>query len=149
MYKSWIMYGKYNEKYEKSNGLLGYKGLITFDDDAISRVGQELNKSRFRMLYHFNILCCVDTGVMNASGETVMIICSENSKFEIDDLVKSFVDSGILENDGICWDICEDCMAFLSGKADDVWFEINDDYQNWWMQKPEDEREELYTDSLK
>ena len=137
-----LVMGRNNEMYEANNGLLGKHGLIKVEaEDRV--VLSNVRKSRYRMLYSFEEYGIID--VENVVGEKISVFCLKSRYNNVVKECKKLVES----SDVVTWNVMYDWIAFPSVMKEDVINEFKDDYENWWVRIPEDEREEIFWDSCK
>ena len=145
---------------------LDYMGSAEFEFGAIP-------KSFRRIMYNFDKYIYIPTGIRTKENNELVLFTNKEKSNEVLEGIISFIDnpyylkeySGLekIPNSSIndtgyrriganfwwCIELNKDWMAFLNSNR--ALFEkgINYDYNNWWMQKPDEEREQEYIKSLK
>jgi len=145
---------------------LDYMGSIEFELGAIP-------KSYRRIMHDFNDYIYVPTGIHTIENNELILFSNKVLANEILDSLSSFIynpyklkeyselekipdsslnDTGfdrLKTNFWWCIDINKDWMAFLNSNRKLFEKGINNDYNDWWLKKTEDEREQEYTKSLR
>ena len=154
-----------------SNGVvsLDYMGSAEFEWGAIP-------KAYRRMMYHFSEYEVFHTEVFTPEHEELMLFCKKDCATEVIQSIRHFIslpyplkEATDLEkvpkakkedtsynrrrsNFWWCIDIKEtygDWMAFLQPQSKLFTEAVQNDYQNWWLKKSLEEREEEYKESLR
>ena len=138
-----IIMGRVNEEYSMGNGLLGSRGFIklnVMDNDFAT--ASNVVKSRYRMLHHFEEYELVDIELESESGEKLSVFCMKNMVNEVKQSVES-------RDSVFVWNVEFDYIIMHSYVKENFCKEVNDDYANWWLSFPLDEREERFWNSCK
>ncbi len=146
---------------------LDYMGSSEFEYDAIPRAFR-------RMMYHLPKYDVFHTGIYTPEHEEMMVFCKESSSQEILLSIKQFIETPYIlqeyselekvpkakkedtdwrrrqSNFWWCIDINPngDWIAFLEPHLKILTEAIQNDYQNWWLAKPLEQRNEEYKNSL-
>lgn len=145
---------------------LDYMGSVEFELGAIP-------KSFRRIMHDFDKYIYTPTGIYTKENNELVLFSNQASTDEVLEGLVSFInnpyhlkeyselekipnssieDTGskrLITNFWWCIEFNKDWMAFLNSNR--ALFEkgINNDYNNWWLQKPEEEREQEYVKSLR
>lgn len=145
-----------------------YMGSAEFEWGAIPKAFR-------RMMYHFHKYVTVHTGIFSPDGEELILFCKNEHADLILSMVKEFIANPyslkeyselekipVAKNNDTSWrgrvtdfwwniDSHEygDWMACMSPNADLLVKILTADHADWWMSKPEEEREKEYKDSLR
>ena len=145
---------------------LNYMGSAEFEFGAIP-------KSYRRIMYNFDNYIYISTGICTRENNELILFSNQESSVDILEALTEFIynpyhlkeyselekipnssikDTGFKKlrtNFWWCIEFNKDWMAFLNSNR--ALFEkgINNDYNNWWLQKPEEEREQEYVKSLR
>ena len=147
---------------------LEYMGSSEFEWGAIP-------KAYRRVMYQFTEYDVFNTGIYTPEHEELMLLCRKDCSAEVIQAIRYFIEHPYklkeyseLEkvpkarkedtshnrrccNFWWCIDIeepCGDWMAFLQPQATLLTDAVKNDYQNWWLNKSPEEREEEYEKSL-
>jgi hypothetical protein len=166
-----IQRGKFNED---GTCLTGRKGVVDLDymGSAEFEFGA-IPKSFRRIMHDFDKYEYTDTGICTKEKNKLILFSNRESSEEIVDGLVSFIkepyylkeyseldkipnssvkDTGFKELRSDFWwciELGKDWMAFLNSNRELFEKGINYDYNNWWMEKPEEERKQEYVKSLR
>lgn len=153
-----------------SDGVVGlaYMGSSEFEWGAIP-------KAYRRLMYHFEEYDVFHTGIYTPEHEELMVFCRKGCATEVLQAIREFIENPYhlkayseLEkvpkakkedtsyhkrrsNFWWCIDIKSygDWMAFLQPQSNLFTEAVRNDYQNWWLNKAPEKREEEYKKSLR
>ena len=147
---------------------LDYMGATEFEWGAIP-------KAYRRMMYQFTEYEVFNTGIYTPEHEELMVFCRKDCSAEVIQAIRHFIEHpyGLKEYSDLekvpratkidrsysrrccnfwwCIDIDEsygDWMAFLQPQSTLFTESVKNDYENWWLKKSIEEREEEYEKSL-
>lgn len=145
---------------------LDYMGSAEFEFGAVPR-------SYRRIMHDYNNYSCFNTGIFTPENDELIVFCNKEISDEIIECLNFFVNNPYKlkeysELDKIktskkndeswnkrktdfwwCIDYGIDFMAFLKSNIDKFSKGISYDYENWWLQKPESQRNDEYKKSLR
>lgn len=169
-----IQRGTFKEERKFLTGLdgvvsLDYMGSAEFEWGAIP-------KAYRRLMYHFTEYEVFHTGIYTPEHDELMLFCRKDCATEVIQAIREFIEQPYhlkeyseLEkvpkarkedtsyerrrsNFWWCIDIKEsygDWLAFLQPQSTLFTEAVKNDYQNWWLNKAPEEREEEYKKSLR
>jgi len=146
---------------------LDYMGSAEFEWGAIP-------KAYRRLMHHFEEYETVHTGISSLDGDELVLFCNKDHTEEILRMVKEYIDSpySLKEYSDLeevpnsskanssyrsrrtdfwwCIDVEDygDWMACMSSKEDVLVQTLREDYEQWWLTKPPEEREKEYNNSI-
>jgi hypothetical protein len=143
---------------------LEYMGSLEFETGVVQ-------KSFRRIMYNFDDYIYTKSGIYTKDGNELVLFSENKSTKEILESLKFYIANpyklkeysnldrlpNSSNNDPIYnrvntnfwWDVKNDWMGFLNLKNNLFETGINNDYNDWWLKKPEEVREEEYTKSLR
>lgn len=162
---------------KEGNSLTGSDGVVRLDymGSAEFEWGA-IPKAYRRLMYHFTEYEVFHTGIYTPEHDELMLFCRKDCSTEVIQAIREFIEQPYhlkeyseLEkvpkarkkdtsynrrrsNFWWCIDITEsygDWMAFLQPQANLFTEAVKNDYQNWWLNKVPEEREEEYKKSLR
>lgn len=164
-----IQRGKLNK--EGGSSLLGRDGVVNLDymGSAEFEFGA-IPYAFWRMMYNFEEYTLFDSEVDVVGKRRLLVFGKKSNQDKIANAIQDFVrepyhlkEYSDLDNLARVadiskpWTIChtrfwwcidrDDCgewMAFLEEDSEKIYSAIQYDYQNWWLAKSEEEREEMY-----
>ena len=166
-----IQRGKFNKN---GNELKGIDGIV--DLDCMGAAQFEFGavpRSYRRIMHDFDKYVYSSTGIYTKDNNELILFSNQASSNEIVDGLISFInnpyhlkeyselekiptssmnDTGpnkLRKDFWWCIEFNKDWMAFLNSNREIFENGINYDYQNWWMQKPEEVRHQEYVKSLR
>ena len=165
-----IQRGQFNEE---GNSLTGRDGVVTLDYmGAFEFEMGAIPKSFRRIMHDFDNYVYTPTGIYTKDNDELILFSHRDLSKEIVDGLVLFINNPYhlkeysrleqipkssvndTENQKLktnfwwCIEINKDWMAFLNSNR--ILFEnaINNDYNDWWLEKPKETREEEYVKSL-
>jgi hypothetical protein len=166
-----IQRGKFRKDGE---GLTGRNGVVDLDYMGSSEFEfGAIPRSYRRIMHDFNNYVYTNSGIYTKDNNELILFSNKEQKDEILEAISSFInkpyhlkeyseldkiptslpsDTGVKKlRTNFWWEISilRDWMAFLNSNRHLFEKGINYDYNNWWMTKSEDERQNEYTKSLK
>ncbi len=166
-----IQRGKFNKD---GNGLTGRDGVVDLDymGSAEFEFGA-IPRSFRRIMHNFNNYVYTSTGIYTKENNELILFSNQESSSEILEGLISFIsnpyylkeyselekipnsstkDTGLtkLRTDfWWCIEFNKDWMAFLNSNRELFERGINNDYNNWWLEMPEQVRNQEYVKSLR
>ena len=166
-----IQRGKFNEDGNELTGRdgvvnLDYMGSAEFEFGAIPR-------SYKRIMYDFDKYVYTSTGIYTKENNELILFSNKKMSNEILKGLTSFINDPYhlkeyselekIPNSSIndtgfeklstdfwwCIEFNKDWMAFLNSNRELFEKGINNDYNNWWMEKPKEVRKQEYVKSLR
>ena len=145
---------------------LGYMGSAEFEFGTIP-------KAYRRIMHNYLNYDIFGTNIFTPENEELMLFCRKDRATELKESIQAFIEhpyhlkefselekvpKAKKEDTGFsrrrtdfwwCIDIgIGDWMAFLKPKEQQIKKALKKDYEEWWLMKPEEEREEKYKKSL-
>ena len=147
---------------------LHYMGSSEFEWGAIPKAFR-------RLMYHFSEYEVFNTGIYTPENDELMVFCKKSCSTEVIQSIRQYIDKpyhpkeyselekvpkakkedtsydGRRSNFWWCIDIKSygDWMAFLQPHSEKLLEAVKNDYQEWWLAKSPEEREEEYKKSLR
>jgi hypothetical protein len=166
-----IQRGNFNKD---GNGLTGRDGVVDLDymGSAEFEFGA-IPRSFRRIMHDFNNYIYTPTGIYTKENNELILFSNQDSSNEIVDGLISFIRNPYhlkeyselekIPNSSVsdtgynklgtdfwwCIELYKDWMAFLNSNRELFEKGINNDYNNWWLEKPEEVRHQEYVKSLR
>ena len=156
--------------------LTGSEGVVSLDYMGSSEFEWgAIPKALRRLMYHFSEYEVFNTGIYTPEKQELLVFCQKSCSTEIIQAISQYIENpyglkeyselekvpkakkedtsydGRFSNFWWCIDIESygDWMAFLQPQKDLFKEAIKNDYQDWWLTKSPEEREEEYKKSLR
>lgn len=166
-----IQRGKFKNE---GNGLMGKDGIVklSYMGSAEFEIGT-ISSSYKRIMHEFNNYIYTETGIYTKDKDELILFSNKEITNEVLEELVSFVNkpyhlkeyselekipTSSIKNTGFnklrtdfwwCVDYNNDWMAFLSSNRELFENGVNNDFNNWWMEKPKKIRKKEYIKSLK